>query len=215
MNFFKCLAFGLIGGAVGAAVWAVIAIVAQAEAGYVALGVGVLAGFAVRYAAGREEGTGPGLVAVIAAVLAIGAGKLIEVTVLVNQQQGGQVAEVAPVDDSAVLVHIARDVALMSSAANKRLSWPGGHSALNASALDHFPKEVQAEAQKRYDAMSTAARDEQRKALVETSEAATAEATASARSEALSSAFSPLSIIFDVLAIAIAFVIGSGKIGGG
>ena len=51
MSFLKWLAAGFIGAAIGGAVWVGVGYFAEAEVGYIAWGIGLLAGIGVRVAA--------------------------------------------------------------------------------------------------------------------------------------------------------------------
>lgn len=69
----------LIGGAVGAAIWAVVGFYTGAEIGWIAWGVGVLAGAGAMVGAnlvGGGASTGSGIVAAVVAIAAVAAGKL-------------------------------------------------------------------------------------------------------------------------------------------
>ena len=79
--------FGLIAGIVGAAAWVGIGVGANAEAGFVAWGIGGLVGFAVAFGVPlHEEGVASGVVAVMISVLAIIAGKYLVVSILVDKE---------------------------------------------------------------------------------------------------------------------------------
>jgi hypothetical protein len=62
---------GLVGAALGAAVWAGIAVVTNLEVGYVAILVGFLAGFGVRVAAGKKRSMGMQVMAALLSVVGL------------------------------------------------------------------------------------------------------------------------------------------------
>lgn len=77
-NFLIYTASGLVGGAIGAAVWGGIVYATQHEIGWIAWGLGLLVGFCVRLAsANHHDGFLPGIVAAIISVGSICAGKFL------------------------------------------------------------------------------------------------------------------------------------------
>ena len=75
----------MIGGAVGAAIWAGIAIATDYEIGWIAWGVGVLAGFGVRAGSGGEDGPLLGGLAVLIACLSIMVGRMATIFVILGR----------------------------------------------------------------------------------------------------------------------------------
>src|SRR5262249_29176997 len=133
----KPLVFGLLGGAIGAAIWAGIVIGSHRESGWIAWGIGGLVGLAVRLGSLPEEGSGPGVLAVLIAVVAIVAGKYMAVHFLVEQE----VAKVPlpSISDNDMIVAIADDVVEEFEGQKKRLKWPPGFSVENAEKPEHYP----------------------------------------------------------------------------
>ena len=68
---------GLLAAAIGGAAWAGIVILTDYEVGFVAWGIGALCGFAVAALAGNARGVPLQIIAVVASVLGIAAGKYV------------------------------------------------------------------------------------------------------------------------------------------
>jgi hypothetical protein len=83
---------GAIGALAGGAAWALIAIVTNLEVGYVAVGVGFLAGFGAFLGAGKKKGKQVQIVAVACALLGLLVGKYATVVTFVNREYGVDVS---------------------------------------------------------------------------------------------------------------------------
>lgn len=81
------IAAGLVAALAGAAAWAVITVVTGYQIGLVAIGVGFLVGYAVRWA-GKGVTQVFGIAGAVLALLGCGLGNLLAVTALVAQEQG-------------------------------------------------------------------------------------------------------------------------------
>ncbi|RLS34242.1 MAG: hypothetical protein DWH81_15720 [Planctomycetota bacterium] len=88
---------GLIGGLIGAAIWAGLIYYTGFEIGYVAVFVGFLSGVGVRFGANQwDYGLGPGLAAVAVAILALIAGKIAGVQLILHRELGNLQAQNRP-----------------------------------------------------------------------------------------------------------------------
>ena len=81
----KWLVAGLIGGAIGVLAWVLVGYFTNYEVGWIAWGVGALAGIGVRAAARDTTGTAPGLTAAGVAVACVVAAKYLVVMLLLNK----------------------------------------------------------------------------------------------------------------------------------
>jgi len=75
MKALKWFGAGLAGGMIGAVIWALVYHYVDFEVGWIAWGIGLLAGLGVRATAQDTAGDGPGFVAIAAAVIALCVGK--------------------------------------------------------------------------------------------------------------------------------------------
>lgn len=203
---------GLIGGLVGAAVWAAIAYFTQRELAIIAWGIGGLVGFCVGAAARSDAGAKYGMAAAIFACLAVVGGKYAAVYATASQIEKKIHSEVAISDDE-LKIQIADEVVQDKVDANARLTWPEGQTVETADAPEDYPKEVWAEAVKRWDAMPEPERTQRRSALEAQSHEFVAAVMGGVTKEAFWSTFGLFDILFFLLAIITAFRLGSGGLG--
>ena len=84
MDFIKWFVGGLIGAAIGGAVWIAVGYFLEAEVGYIAWGIGLLAGIGVRAMAGNSEGAMCGIAGVLSAVGVVLLSKYLVISLHVN-----------------------------------------------------------------------------------------------------------------------------------
>ncbi len=77
VNLLMAIMGGVVGAVVGGIIWALIAIITDYEIGYIAIGVGALAGGGVLIATNRQRGTPFQIIAVMTGVAGIFVGKLL------------------------------------------------------------------------------------------------------------------------------------------
>lgn len=143
----------LAGALVGAAAWAAIGYFANMELGWIAWGLGVLAGLGALRTAQEHAGQLSGACAVLAAIIGIGAGKVGVAGLLLNQymSQSGHTEEGA-------IVRLAKTVVRDAQRRSKPLAWPSGVKPDEADELSEFPPDVAAEARRRWSAVPAAER---------------------------------------------------------
>jgi hypothetical protein len=202
-----CVA-ALIGGFIGASIWAGITYFTGYEIGWIAWGVGLLVGVAVRMGAGDTMGVGPGAVAVIGSVAALLAGKYAAVHFQVQHEMSIAPEMTFTAED--MQLGIASDIIGEWEEQGKKLNWPPGQSFETAEIPSQFPVDVWAEAQKRWNEIPPAEQTKQideRKALI-------SELTGSIQGmvvdEGFKASFSPIDLLFFGLAVFTAFKVGSG-----
>lgn len=88
MDQAKWIVGGVVGAGIGAAIWAGIGYATGYEIGWIAWGVGVLAGIGVAAAADGEEGWGPGIVAALCGLVGVLAGKYLAFRLTLGQVAG-------------------------------------------------------------------------------------------------------------------------------
>jgi hypothetical protein len=208
-DFLKWVIAGTIGGVVGAAIWAGITYSTNYEIGWIAWGIGVLVGFAVRVAAGDSDGFGPGIVAAVIAVLSICGGKYAANALLVNHAMGQMATDLKVTDDD--MVHsLAGSIAGEWSSSGKKLKWPKDNSLETAEALSDYPADVVAEARKQWGAKPAAEKQELMAAQTEMFQKLTNELAGEIRHQGFMASFAPMDLLFFLLAVMSAFKLGSG-----
>lgn len=89
VHYLMMMGTGLIGGLIGAAIWAGLIYFTGFEIGYVAVFVGFLSGVGVRFGASRwDYSWGPGLAAVVVAIMALIVGKVAGVQLVIQRELG-------------------------------------------------------------------------------------------------------------------------------
>ncbi len=207
MNVGRWIIGGTVAGVVGAAAWAGITYASHKEFAWIALGIGALVGPGVRFGAGDDGGSSPGMTAVIIALLSIVVGKLIAVVLLAASLDiEGQM----PVTTNDLVADLARDVVKERAAKGKRVAWPPGKSADTAENLADYPADVRQEATLRWQKLGA---DEQNRRVAEQKKetaALASEYRAELRGEVFQKSFGPINLLWFGLAALSAFKIGSG-----
>ncbi len=218
MYRFTAVIGGLVAGAIGAAVWAVIARFTGFEIGWIAWGIGVFVGLGVALGNRGEGSTAAGVLAAAVAIMAVVVGKYLTVRMLVPEKAALVANAVAALDDPELLVsYLADDVVSELEAQGTPVVWPAGVDPHQAAHKVEYPPEVWTAAQSRWDGMSPEDREayrRDRRARIELAAAAFHETIA--RSGFLH-AFGLMDLIFFGLAVATAFKIGragTGREGG-
>ena len=163
IGFPKWLAAGLVAASVGGAVWVGLSYFLNVEVGFLAWGIGFLAGLGVRWAAGESDGFLPGAAAVTAAIAVVAFSKYMAVSLAVNAMLGGFVAEEPPDyarDRDAALVKYADTLieARNPDAIDPDLQWPPGQSYETAYLPEHYPPELMELAGEKWDTMAEGTR---------------------------------------------------------
>ena len=212
-SFLRWVVGGLIGGAVGAAAWAAITYYTNHEIGYVAWGVGILVGFCVRFAAGSDEGFGPGLTAAAIAIVALVGGKYAATSLLVDKVFADMpmIANVTPAQMQEELIS---EIVAEWTEAKKPMKWPAGKTLENAESTADYPPEVVKEAEKRWNALKPEEQQAQIQERTESIQAFASSLKAMARQEGFKASFTPIDILFFILAIGSAWKLGSGVASG-
>ena len=213
IGFPKWLLFGVVAASVGGAVWVGLSYFLNVEVGYLAWGIGFLAGLGVRYAAGDDEGFLPGAAAVIAAVGVVAFSKYMAVSLAVNAALGGFDPGAMPDyanDRDAALVRYADTLieAGHPEATAPDLRWPPGQSYETARLPEHYPPALMAYAGEQWDTMS----DDLRATLIEGwSEPFDLDGV---KQEAFVAQFGVFDLLWFGLAAFTAFGLGSNSVGG-
>ncbi len=137
-----------LGGILGAAVWVAVAYFAEYELGIVAWAIGLLAGYGARILDRHAAGPGPAVIAVLAALLCVGVGKVGTVAALLDQ--GSRESPDWP------LVYLADSLVREAEREGSELTWPEGITPEIAAAESDYPPEIWGEAERRWAAIPLA-----------------------------------------------------------
>jgi hypothetical protein len=198
-----------IGGGIGAAIWAAICYNINYEIGWIAWGVGILAGFGAAIGSRGHTGLLTGGIAVVVAILAILAGKYITIDMTVNDLTRQVAREMEVTQDNAIAV-IARGIAAEHENAGRTVNWPQDINPEYAFEEDEFPAEIWKDAKSRWSRLPESSRETYRDAAHRDQQKFLAEIAVYAKGEGFLHMFSLFDILFFGLAIVSAAGIGSG-----
>lgn len=209
----KPLAGALVGGAVGAGVWAAVAYFANLEIGWIAWGVGVLAGLGARLAAPERLSLQTGVAAALIAVVSVAGGKYLSVHLALERAlaDAGVGDDGALVDDELATSYFADEVVMEHMQAGEPVRWPGGVVPENPCEEREYPRDVWAEAAERYAALSPQERTQYKAELTTGIQASLREFRSEAQQAGFRESFGMLDLLFVALAIGSAFKLGSGE----
>lgn len=208
MSLWKALVGAVAGGVIGALIWFLVSYTTGYEIGWIAWGVGALTGLGVRLMTQSEGGLMTGLIAGAVALLAIFIGKYVTVRLLVDSAFANVPA--VSVSDQEVMLPIADEVIGEFTKKNKKLRWPPGMSVEEAHKAEDYPKDVWAEAQKRFSALSKEQLDARKKDMLDHKSEFVGQLRSAMHSEATRRLFRPRDALWALLALASAFRIGGG-----
>lgn len=156
-----------IGAALGGAIWAAIVHFTGFEVGYVAVGVGALAGFGAVTAAKGQTSRNTGVAAAVCAVLAILGAKYVVVYTVLSQMDLGfdESFSAMQFSDEAVQERLAIEIIDERIDAGKEVSWPAGVDEDEAQWPGEYPKDIVADATSRWNALSVDARAAKREEM--------------------------------------------------
>lgn len=214
----KDLVFGVIGGVVGAAVWAGVAYFTEYEIGWIAWGIGGLVGYCVAVA-NKDRLRSPtqaGVIAVVITALSIAGGKYLAVELFIPSDDDlVEMLTASFEDEEYVLSYMADDVATEFEAVGRALEWPSGVDPANAATQAEYPAEVWDEAVARWSALTEAERVEFREAREAATraniEASLPEIRAMMTRGGFAGSFTPMDLIFFGLGMVTAFSVASGR----
>jgi uncharacterized tellurite resistance protein B-like protein len=208
----------VIGGAIGAAVWAGVTYFFEYEIGWIAWGVGLLVGYAV--AMGNRDRirspTAAGVVAVVITGLSIVAGKYAAVELLMPSD--AEIVEMFTAsfdDEEYVMSYVADEVVADYEAEGRVVEWPGGSAPGTAASQADYPADVWAEAATRWGALTDQQkaefRAERESATRQNVEENMPEIRAMMGQGGFVGSFGPMDLIFFGLGMVTAFGVASGN----
>jgi hypothetical protein len=206
----KAVAGAVIGGAVGAAIWAGIAYGTGYEIGWIAWGVGLLAGGGT-YAFVRDEADATtGITAAVVAVMALAVGRYASVVLTVDSVLAKEMPGGIAVDEEAMLVKTADEVVGEWEGNGKKINWPEGVTLEDADEESEYPKDVWKEAQARWSKLTPEEQTEAKATEQREVDALIKEFRATVVQEGFTSSFDMMDILFCGLAILTAYKLGAG-----
>ena len=215
MSFFKWLLAGVAGAAVGGIAWVGIGYFTNYEIGWIAWGIGLLAGLGVRAAAGGENtGAAPGIAAVAAAAAVVAVSKYAVIALFMQFDMAAQIANERPDFDSDeyAIVRTADEIIEAEYfASGKEVAWPAGVTYEDADTEAEYPPAIWAPARDKWTALSDDEKRSRREAWKNQYEADIAEWLEVGQSEAFAESFTPYDLLWFGLAMFTAFKVGSGS----
>jgi hypothetical protein len=223
MGFPKALIAGLIGGGIGAAIWAALVYYTNYEFAMVAWGLGLLVGLSVRAGAGSLTGAGTGMLAAVLALASICAGKYAVVYIIVEKEVAKVTAQMEaelaqPLTDDEAIMDIADKLVDESQAAGKKMVWPKGKDIeSDRDTLADYPATIVKESKSRWNALLTSARQDYKDGITklrrEAGTAILATMKENVKGQGFSASFGVMDALFGLLAVVTAFRLGSGSEG--
>ncbi len=211
-NVLKGTIFASIAGLLGAALWMLIAWKVGIQSGILAWGIGFVVGIAIHYGAQEERGHTTGAIAAIIAVVAILLGKYGAVVGYTNNAYD-KIKDQIRQDITAreVIVAFADEIVVPLEDAGKKLAWRNGKtSSDDAEDPSDYPVDIEAQATKKWNALSPeeqdSALDERREIVIAVFESQRSKVT----SKVFISSFGLFDILWFVLAVGSAWKIGVG-----
>jgi hypothetical protein len=213
LSFPKWIIAGSIAGLVGAAIWAGISYALNAEIGWIAWGIGVVVGFAVRLVAGEsEEGFAPGATAAVIAIGAVLLGKYAAASLLVANLgigTGGFNVEFTPED---MIVGLADEIVNEREAKGQKVVFPAGMTIEDASGQADYPPDIWQQAAAKWHAIPPAEQEKQLTAKREETRQMMASVPGALRQAAFEGSFGIFDALWFILAAATAYRLGHGNI---
>ncbi len=209
----RALSLGVAAGLLGAAVWAAIVYFFQLEIGWLAWGVGLLVGVAVLFGNEGHKTKTAGLLAAIIAALSVVVGKYAAVKAFVADTDSvlAETVEKLDADDEFAVSYIADEVAADMEMNGQTLDWPGDTLPMEPTAQMHYPANVWAVAQARWDSMGPGGQEEYKAQVVNNLQENIALFQDMVVMESFKGSFGGMDLLFFGLAIVTAFQIAGGK----
>ncbi len=194
--------------AVGTVAWVLVGYLGY-EVGWIAWGVGFLAGLGVRIAAGEEkEGVTPGIIAAAIAIGAVLLGKYCVAYIAVNSAFS-DMGDIVSVSTEQMISDEADKYVDELEQGGSKITLPEGADNEDTPLAESYPKEVWAEADRRWNALSP---DDQKKRTKEYQERVAMvinQIAGSARDQVFKDSFTPWDLLWFGLALVTAFKVGS------
>jgi hypothetical protein len=199
MPSMRAIVGAAIGALLGALIWAAVAYFTNFEVGWIAWGVGVLAGLGAKLGADGQGGKELGVAAAGIALAGIALGKFAAVSIAVS----GALSEGVP--EEVLISYVADAVAEESLAQGGELAWPVRETEV-PDRKEHYPAGIWSEAERRWGETP----EEERQAFRAGIDAGFREHAGEMRTAGFLHSFSPMDLLFAFLAVSSAFKIAQG-----
>ncbi|MBU6413124.1 MAG: hypothetical protein KGS45_06595 [Planctomycetes bacterium] len=200
----------VIGGAIGATLWALIVYFTNSEVGIIAWAVGAMAGAGMMLGARDIQSPLCGVIAAFIALASIAGGKYAVVQTYVSKDTAQFQRDFVITEDYTKL-YVADQLVEEYTREGKTLKWPEGYDAESAEEPHHYPPALWKDAEERWSAMSDEQKSVYYKALEANMKEFVKHASADATAEGFIASFSFWDVLWGVLAVPSAYKIGSGQ----
>lgn len=219
MTYAKALFGAAAGGFIGATIWAVLSYLVHIEIGWIAWGVGVLAGFGAASAAGGRTGVGTGLIASVVSLVSILAGKAAAVHLAVGDYIHQERMSAGNITDEDLQACIADEIVREYDNRGVALEWPDEEeqwsdesaSEEDVHVSESYPPEVWREMLQRWHGLSAGERDEMRASMHAETLVALDHARVPLEAIGFVASFGVVDGVFMFLAIGTAYRLGAGR----
>ena len=213
MRFILAIVGGVVGGVIGATIWAIVSMKTGYEIGWIAWGIGVLAGLGVAVGARDDRDSLHGVLAAVIALCAIGLGKWASIHFVMSDAIKRVHASHVELSDEDAQLHIAHDLVAEYESNGKSLKWPAGQDVTTARAPEDYPKELWADAKRRWAAMGPADQAGYKEQVDAYRREDMAGMLAQVEQSAYKKLFTAWDVLWGFLAIGSAFKLGAGVSG--
>lgn len=206
---------GIVGGAIGAGAWGLIAYLTGFEIGWVAVGVGFVTGVGVAIGTKGRGGVMAGIFAAIISLVAVAGGKFFAVEMAAQKYTKSSEFknEIASIEltEEGMISYVADLVVADKTSRNETINWPAGVTADTASEENDYPPELWKDAEARWVALDDATKEQYRLDVRRRmEEAATVLVNTLGAADVFVESFSLFDVLWAFLAVGAAFRAGSG-----
>ena len=215
--FLRMALYGIGAGLFAAILWGAFSYATGRELGWIAWGVGVLVGLAIRFAAEDVVGWMPGILAVGIALLSILCGKYLAVRLVVANEFAGIHDVLDHLEPEFAKVELGNEVVAEYEAKKKKLNWPKKTRLLTAETsgpqmASEFPADVWKETNRRWDTLKSEEKERRMAVAKQNLDKRIDAGRRSAVARGFDNTFTPFDALWFLLAAGTAFRIGSGTV---
>ncbi|MDI1290706.1 MAG: hypothetical protein PSX37_12245, partial [bacterium] len=180
------------------------------EVGWIAWGIGALAGLGLAFGVGDDSDAGTGGIAAMVAVAAILAGKFAVAHLLVNQELDTLETSMTEVSSDDSKLYMADQLVTEYESTGKAVNWPAGMTIDDADEPADYPADLWKDTEARWKTMTPEAQEEYRVGVEEQNKIMFESFRTEVTSSAFMDSFALWDVLWVILAVLSAFKIGSG-----